>query len=170
MMSDPIAILRAEREKIVEARAQACIVFDARINEYDAAIAAIERVRDHCGPSGLKVEATVIRRDAPAGMTRDAAIIEAIKNGKRQPAAILDFMSRHLGVETTINSVRTRLSRMKSSGEIQHDKRGWIMPHEVSEGPPLNENEGDAAPSEADAGGAGSTSGGPKPQLSRHGA
>ncbi|PWE31160.1 hypothetical protein DDZ14_14155 [Maritimibacter sp. 55A14] len=153
MTGDPITLLKDERDKIIKKRNEACAPFDAQIAEYDAAIAAIEGVRGDRGRSG--VQSTVLSGSGPK-MARDEAVIEAIKNGKRQPVAILDFIIRHLGIETTINSVRTRLSRLKNEGRIAHDSRGWIMPHEISEGLPLNENDRPSGRSDAEEGDASS--------------
>ncbi len=64
--------------------------------------------------------------------TVNDAILEAIKNGRGTPTTILDFIQQELGLETTKNSVSTRLSRMKADGQIDHDSDGeWIIAEQV---------------------------------------
>lgn len=89
-------------------------------------------------------------KGATSGQTMpiDDAVIEAVKNGVRSPAKILKFLEKHLGINTTINSVRTRVSRLKNDGRLARDERGWIMPSEVRRQLPLN---GNAPPDEGGA-------------------
>lgn len=56
------------------------------------------------------------------------SIVEAIKNGCGKPTEIKDFLSQHLGVETTKASISTRLSKMKSQGLISNVGNGWVVP------------------------------------------
>ena len=85
-------------------------------------------------------------------MPVDDAVLLAVGNGVQSPIEMLRFLEKQLGVRTTIASIRTRLSRMKKDGRVGHDSRGWVMPSEVSEGLPLNENELPAGTSEANTG------------------
>ncbi|WP_085044316.1 hypothetical protein [Ensifer aridi] len=59
--------------------------------------------------------------------TKDEAIIQAIGNGCRTPAAISDFIRTRLGMPVNDASTRTRLSRMKASDKIAHDGSGWKL-------------------------------------------
>ena len=81
-------------------------------------------------------------------MPIDDAVIEAVKNGIRSPSTILKFLETNLHINTTINSVRTRVSRLKNDGRLARDERGWIMPSEVRRQLPLN---GNAPPDEGGA-------------------
>lgn len=61
------------------------------------------------------------------GMTKDDAIIHALKAGARTPAQIADFIRQQLGMEVNPASTHTRLSRMKADGKIKHDGVGWSL-------------------------------------------
>jgi len=144
-----VDILRGARAKLANERKELCASLDAKIEELDIAILALqERFGLNASPSSI-VEIT-------PKSSIDVGIIEAVRNGNHTPATIHAFIARHLNIDTTVNSVRTRVSRLKSSGLIARDDRGWIMPYEVFEGLPLNENDppkggsdddGDATPS-----------------------
>lgn len=56
---------------------------------------------------------------------KDEAIIDAVKAGNRTPAQISEFIRKKLGVDVNDASTRTRLSRMKAAGKIEHDGYGW---------------------------------------------
>lgn len=54
------------------------------------------------------------------------AIVLAVEAGNKTPTDILNYLRRELRVMTTINSVRSRVSSLKSDGRIAHDGTGWI--------------------------------------------
>ena len=137
---DPVEILKAERAKIVRERGEALARFDDRIAEFDAAVNAIEQRR---GKPSAPREASA---QEPKKLNIDDAILEAIKNGVRAPSPILKFLANHLGVQTTINSVRTRVSRMSKQGRLAHDDRGWILPSEVDLGLLKDDSRSNAQP------------------------
>lgn len=60
-------------------------------------------------------------------MTKDDAIIEALKAGHNTPAMISDFIRTKLNIPVNPASTRTRLSRMKADGKIKHDGIGWKL-------------------------------------------
>ncbi|MDP2061764.1 MAG: hypothetical protein Q8J98_01490 [Phaeovulum sp.] len=145
----PVDILKDARTKLVIEREKLCSALDAKIADLDIAISALE---DRFGRSKVPDSIDAIAPISPI----DVAIIEAVRSGMHTPAKIHAYIARHLSIDTTVNSVRTRVSRLKSSGKIARDDRGWIMPNEVYEGLPLNENDppkggsdgdGDATPS-----------------------
>ncbi|MCF6304624.1 MAG: hypothetical protein L3J33_04580 [Rhodobacteraceae bacterium] len=67
---------------------------------------------------------------APKALTIDEAVVEAVNNGRKKPMVIFDFVSSQLGIKTTINSVRTRLTKLKNDGKIAKSVDGWVMPNE----------------------------------------
>ena len=127
-VNDGITRLEAEIESLA-----------ARKAEVQAAISAVLKMRT---AADLPTQSVATPRQTEANrMPIDDAIIEAVKNDARAPAAILSFMQKHLGVQTTINSVRTRVSRLRANGRLTHDQRGWVLPEQIHEGLPLNEND-----------------------------
>lgn len=60
-------------------------------------------------------------------LTREEAIIEAVRNGNTRPTTIHKFVKSKLRMNLNIGSLRSTLSRLKSDGRIHHDGTGWIM-------------------------------------------
>ena len=54
------------------------------------------------------------------------AIVIAVGAGMKTPTRILAYLADHLGVHTTLNSVRSRVSPLGQEGRIAHDETGWI--------------------------------------------
>ena len=54
------------------------------------------------------------------------AIIVAVEAGMKTPVQILGYLKDHLGVHTTLNSVRSRVSPLGQQGLIGHDGSGWV--------------------------------------------
>jgi hypothetical protein len=81
--------------------------------------------------NGSTFQATVSPAMVPvmprAHMTKDDAIIEAVKAGNNTPALISEFIRTKLGVPVNPATTRTRLSRMKADGKIKHDGIGWTL-------------------------------------------
>ncbi|MEM6480672.1 MAG: hypothetical protein AAF922_04975 [Pseudomonadota bacterium] len=61
-------------------------------------------------------------------VTLDDAIVKAVGAGQSTPVMILDYVTGKMSVETTINSVRTRVSRLKREGKLLRGKQGWSLP------------------------------------------
>lgn len=109
---------------LLDAKQKAQAVIDSKrleIAELDKAIGAVS------GESALHTE----RGDAGQPETKNPmqvgdAIILAVEKGYKTPAAIYDYLTREVGVQTTIGSVRARLSPLKSEGKVAHDGEGWI--------------------------------------------
>ena len=123
---DTIEILESEREKAEKSRQLACAPFDNQIAEIDAAISAIKAKRNAAGSTQSESTTPPATRQI---MSIDDGIVEAVRNDNRTPANIYIFLERQLGIKTTINSVRTRVSRLKSDGKIARGDDGWIMPN-----------------------------------------
>ncbi|MEM6578317.1 MAG: hypothetical protein AAF678_07485 [Pseudomonadota bacterium] len=58
----------------------------------------------------------------------DDGIMRAVKAGQSTPVLILDYVTKKMSIETTINSVRTRVSRLKREGKLMRGKEGWSLP------------------------------------------
>lgn len=54
------------------------------------------------------------------------AIVMAVNAGCKSPVQILSYLVSELGIKTTLNSVRSRVSPLKQMGRIAHDGSGWI--------------------------------------------
>lgn len=61
-------------------------------------------------------------------VTLDDAIIKAVGSGQSTPVMILDHVTKKMAVDTTINSIRTRVSRLKREGKLLRGKEGWSLP------------------------------------------
>ena len=93
---------------------------------------------------------TLVPKPSPPqhSMPIDEAIIIAVRNGNRTPAAVLGYLQRELHLQTTINSVRTRLSRLKRERKIVSTPFGWSLPmtmkgslfDKIKEGEPSKED------------------------------
>ncbi|TIP04935.1 MAG: hypothetical protein E5X72_09655 [Mesorhizobium sp.] len=89
------------------------------IRELDA---ALELLGDVAGKAGSTV--------SPAGSVPspiNAAILEAISQGNSTPEAIYLFVVHQMQVDTTKNSISTRLSKLKNDGLIENDGQGWTL-------------------------------------------
>ncbi len=60
-------------------------------------------------------------------LTREEAIIEAVRKGNTKPTAIHAFIKKQLRMNLNIGSMRSTLSRLKSEGRINHNGTGWTM-------------------------------------------
>jgi len=83
--------------------------------EIDAALRAVREV------------STVPVGSSPpkAKMKLNDAVVEAVNRGCKKPKDIFDFIKNQLGTETTINSVRVRVSKLLSEGLIGRDAEGY---------------------------------------------
>jgi hypothetical protein len=59
------------------------------------------------------------------------AIVKAVEAGSKTPTQILAYLKDKLGVDTTLNSVRSRVSPMGQQGLIGHDGSGWVPAKKV---------------------------------------
>lgn len=115
-------------DKILEERKKAIAASIRRLNaelaDVDVALEAISANRkvNHLHFYTLPH----VLSDDKSGMNRDMAILEAIMAGCNKPSVIFNYVESHLGIDTTINSVRTRLTKLKNAGEIANGSDGWI--------------------------------------------
>ncbi|MDT9600029.1 hypothetical protein [Sphingosinicella rhizophila] len=112
-----MAILEMLLERQKELEAQKAVI-EKDLSDVAKAIAAIN------GPASAAVKLEGNQPSHP--MPVDKAIVIAVREGSRTPVQILDYLRKRLGVHTTINSVRTRVSKLKNDGRIDHDETGWV--------------------------------------------
>ncbi len=120
-MVNILETLQAQREEI-SAQIKSLKKEMAKV---DAAILAVNSMDDSTSPKVLTYTSK---------MTINQAIVEAVKNGSSTPKEILAFLEDHLAMSTTINSVRTRVSRLSSEKKIVKSNKGWVTPKEKPSG------------------------------------
>lgn len=119
----------------------------AELRDIDLALAAIgDSVK-----SDKEIKKPSKPKSGPSSTTRyampvDDAVVMAIAAGTSSPAAILEFLQTMLNIQTTINSVRTRLSKLKKSGLIANGEDGWVIDKSFEESASKAEGESAATP------------------------
>ena len=53
-------------------------------------------------------------------------IVLAVNSGVGTPRRILEYLKKNHNIETTSNSVNTRLSKLKAAHKISHDGKRWV--------------------------------------------
>jgi len=119
---DPVSALDFLKKRRSELSAEIGAM-NVELSQLDAAINALVTFSDICGVRPVRV---VMGAGRP--MTIDKAIEIAVWEGRRRPAAILEYLESEMGISTTINSVRTRTSRLKSAGRLVLGQAGWQIP------------------------------------------
>jgi len=101
----------------------------ASISAVEAEIKDIEAALKAMGPAAspsVEGSNTANRFQIRHSMPVNDAIILAIEAGRKTPVSILDYLKEELEINTTINSVRSRVSPLKADGKIAHDGHGWV--------------------------------------------
>lgn len=120
-MSQIAEMLQRKRKELMESAA----VIAADIRDVEKALAAIgEPILDELPSAGQAAGADATRSAHP--MKVNDAVVMAVNAGRKSPTTILDYLHTELGVHTTINSVRSRVSPLKAEGRIAHDGEGWV--------------------------------------------
>jgi hypothetical protein len=120
-MSAPIEVLRELKRKKRQ-------TFEQEMEDIDMLIAAQEK-REASRNSGSDV--LVLNNDLATGRIENVmpisdAIVHAINNGVGTPQLIHSYLSEKMSINTTTNSVNTRLSKLKAAGKISHNGRRWL--------------------------------------------
>ncbi|MGY3328517.1 hypothetical protein ACVILI_001534 [Mesorhizobium sp. USDA 4775] len=121
-MSIATEILKQKRQELL-----------ARAAEIRKDIRDIDAALEILGGEARTVAGTIYTGNAnfsllPAGPSPiNNAIIDAISQGATTPAAIYEFITEQRQIDTSKNSVSTRLSKMKNDGLIDNDGRGWTV-------------------------------------------
>ncbi len=143
-MSSTLEMLRAQ-EKEIRGRIAS---LHAELGDVAAAVAAIEARHNPPPKPGAA-------KEARAALSINDGIVEAVRNGRGAPTPILHFLKRELGIDTTRNSVSTRLGKLREAGLLAHNGSEWIIapknetPSAGTEGASRNTGEGDASPYES---------------------
>lgn len=96
---------------------------EAELKDIDCALNAMSApLRE----SGAMVAPMVNRFQIRHSMPVNDAVILAVEAGRKTPATILEYLRDELGIQTTLNSVRSRVSPLKKEGRIAHDGIGWV--------------------------------------------
>lgn len=116
----------------IELEAQKAAI-EKDLEDLSLALAAIGKAVEQTTHVLETTKAAKPNKSRPEGAPRtiDDAITIAVGNGARTPARILAYLKRELEVDTTINSVRTRVSKLKKEGKLVSTPLGWMIP-----GPP----------------------------------
>jgi hypothetical protein len=124
-MPDIIETLRAKKAEIKES----IRLLQIEDREIDTAISAIEDGRSKIvsAVGTIRGTGTVTGVSAvSSNMGINEGIVEAVKNGADSPAKIFHFLKPHLGIETTKNSVNTRLGKLRDNGRIAYRDGRWV--------------------------------------------
>lgn len=114
LMSFARDILKAKRQEML-----------AQISELRKGLREIDQALEILEPALGNEGRTVI---SVGSSTVNDAIIWAVSNGAGTPAEIYNFITNDLSMETSKNSVSTRLSKMKNEGLLDHDGEHWVLP------------------------------------------
>ena len=95
---------------------------EAELTDIDRALKAMGGKPNESATSTAMAGRFQIRHSMPV----NDAIIKAVEAGQTTPAQILDYLQNVLGIQTTLNSVRSRVSPLKQEGKIAHDGSGWV--------------------------------------------
>ncbi len=100
---------------------------EQEIQDIETALKAIgggDSTRKTSIPNASAAKRFTVRHSMPVN---DAVII-AVKAGRKTPVAILDYVRNELNIDTTISSIRSRVSPLGKKGKIAKapDGSGWI--------------------------------------------
>jgi hypothetical protein len=91
--------------------------FNSGVSSQEPTVTETERGGKRSAPGPIPQDVPPAARSHQSGkMAIDDAILEAVKNEVRAPTPMIKFLEHQLAIHTTINSVRTRLSRLKQQG------------------------------------------------------
>jgi hypothetical protein len=101
---------------------------EAELAQIARALRAMDEKPTEIGqfPPRRDVTPSALPPHAKHPMRVNDAIIIAVEAGQKTPTQILAFLKKELGVDTTLNSVRSRVSPLGQQGLIGHDGSGWI--------------------------------------------
>ena len=114
------------REMLIQRREElkaSISAVEAELNDIDLALNAMGGAKPD---SENKKSSMADRFQVRHSMPVNEAIIKAVAAGRKTPVLILDYVQKELGVQTTLNSVRSRVSPLKQDGKIGRDNTGWV--------------------------------------------
>lgn len=95
-----------------------------RRNEINAEIVRLQEELAKVGTALSHLTGTPVEE---VKLTREEAIIEAVRQGHTRPKTIDRFIRTNMKMKLNVGSLRSTLSRLKTEGKIKHDDSGWIM-------------------------------------------
>lgn len=95
---------------------------EAELKDIDLALNAMSSAPSESVAKLSMVSRFQIRHAMPV----NEAIVKAVDAGRKTPVAILQYLQDDLNIQTTLNSVRSRVSPLKQEGKIAHDGKGWV--------------------------------------------
>jgi hypothetical protein len=111
-------VLAQRREELVAGQAEV----EAELRDIDLALKAMGGASAKAVEKASMANRFQIRHSMPV----NEAIVKAVEAGRKTPVNILQYLQDDLGIQTTINSVRSRVSPLKQEGKIAHDGEGWV--------------------------------------------
>lgn len=103
---------------------------EAELSQIVRALKAMDEVPTAIGQFAVRIapepKAALDSRPPKHPMRVNDAIVIAVEAGQKTPTQILAYLKTKLGVDTTLNSVRSRVSPLGQTGLIGHDDSGWI--------------------------------------------
>ena len=95
---------------------------EAELKDIDLALKAMGVSKPESAKPASMADRFQVRHSMPV----NDAVIRAVEAGRKTPVLILDYIQKELGIQTTLNSVRSRVSPLKQDGKIGHDGNGWV--------------------------------------------
>lgn len=95
---------------------------EAEIKDIDCALKAMSAAPSESTDKPSMATRFQIRHSMPV----NDAVVKAVEAGRTTPVSILDYLQNVLGIQTTLNSVRSRVSPLKQDGKIAHNGDGWV--------------------------------------------
>jgi hypothetical protein len=95
---------------------------ESELHDIDLALVAMGASK----PESIKAPSLTNRFQIRHSMPVNDAVILAVEAGCKTPVTILDYLQSRLDIQTTLNSVRSRVSPLKQEGKIGHDGTGWV--------------------------------------------
>lgn len=111
-------VLTQRREELVAGQA----AVEAELRDIDLALKAMNGAPVVAAAKPSITSRFQIRHSMPV----NDAIVQAVEAGRTTPLQILDYLQNTLDIQTTLNSVRSRVSPLKQEGKISHDGNGWV--------------------------------------------
>lgn len=128
------------REALLEHLTKIRQTFKQEETDIEMLLAALDKQEAARANMGAKSSAAVAGKNGHKNpMPINDAIIQAVNNGQQTPVSVFQYLEK-IGVITTIKSVNTRLSKLKTAKRIAHNGTRWIPakksgPEPASSGP-----------------------------------
>ncbi len=113
------------REALLEHLTKIRQTFKQEETDIEMLLSALDKQEAARTNMGAKPSATVAGKNGHENpMPINDGIVQAVNNGQQTPVSVFQYLGK-IGVVTTIKSVNTRLSKLKSAGKISHSNGRW---------------------------------------------